>query len=86
MRHYRSEVRTPCNAPAELSWEIGAGYRRNTKATVRDTSKSGMGLLVPMPFPVGTIIKITRSEKTVSATVRRCLPQGGQHLVGVKIQ
>jgi len=86
MRQYRTELRTPCNLPADLSWNIGAGYIRNLKATIRDTSKSGMGLLVPNPIPVGAEIKVTSAKGSHSATVKRCIKQGKEHIVGVRLQ
>jgi len=86
MRQYRTEPRTPCNVPADLSWNIGAGYIRNIKVTIRDTSKSGIGLLVPNPVPVGTSIKVTSLKGSQSAVVQRCIKQGAQHIVGGRLQ
>ena len=86
MRKYRTEPRTPCNIPADLSWDIGAGYILRIKVTIRDTSKSGVGLLVPSPIPVGTEIKVTSAKGSQTAIVQRCVKEGPQHLVGGRLQ
>ena len=86
MRQYRAETRKPSAGTAELSWEIGAGYVRTAKATVQDESKSGMALLVNLPFSIEASIQITTGDKTRSAVVRRCIRQGANHLVGVQFQ
>jgi len=86
MRQYRSETRKPTNEVADLSWEIGAGYVRTGKATVQDSSPSGMGLMVASPFTVGTTLQITIGTKQCTAVVRRCIKQGSQHLLGVKFE
>jgi hypothetical protein len=86
MRQYRLESRTPCNSLAELSWEIGAGYIRNTKATVIDLSKSGMALMVAQPFRVGAMLKIVSGNKAESGVVRHCVKQGTKHLLGIKLE
>ena len=86
MRQYRAEPRVPCNLPVELSWEIGAGYVRNAKATLKDTSKTGMGLIAPTPLTVGATVKIVANSKTHAAVVKRCLKSGTEHWIGVKLQ
>jgi hypothetical protein len=86
MRQYRSELRTPSFEVADLSWDIGAGYVRNATAKVQDVSRTGMGLLVFMPFAIGTKLQITRGTNTRSAIVRRCIRQGSQHLLGVQFE
>ena len=86
MRQYRAEPRVPCNLPAELSCEIGAGYVRKFKVTLKDTSKTGMGLLAPSPLTVGAAVKIIANSKTHAAIVKRCMKSGSEHWVGVKLQ
>ena len=86
MRQFRAEVRKPSNGQADISWEIGAGYVRTSTAVVRDTSKSGMGLVVSQPFAVGTTLRIKFESETRSAIVRRCVCQGAKHLVGVQFE
>ena len=86
MRKYRSETRKPANIAAEVTCDIGAGFMRQVPGTVQDVSSSGMGLLVPLPFTVGASVKIVSSEKTHSAVVRRCVPEKGKHILGVKLE
>jgi hypothetical protein len=86
MRQFRAEPRIPCNLPVELSWEIGAGYMRKLKATLKDTSKNGMGLLVPTPLTIGAKVEIFANTKTHAAIVKRCMKSGTDHWVGVRLQ
>ncbi len=71
---------------ADLSWEIGAGFVRKVKGTVIDTSKSGRGLIVAQPFPLGASITIVCGDKTCRGAVKRCIKQGANHLVGVRLE
>jgi hypothetical protein len=76
----------PVNLSAELTWEIGGGYERNVKVTVRDTSKNGMALLAPLPFPIGAAIRIAGGNITREAIVRHCVKHGLDHILGVQFQ
>ncbi len=86
MRQYRSEIRRPVNLPAEVLWQIGAGYTRTFKATIQDVSASGMSLLVPSSIPAGERVQITSENKTRFATVRRCVALGRNHVLGVQFE
>jgi len=84
MRRYRAEPRRNATGPAELHWEIGAGYLRSTLATIQDISASGMGIHSPIPFAVGSILQIKTGNQLRFVTVRRCFRVGVEHFLGVE--
>jgi hypothetical protein len=86
MKQFRSEVRRLITLPAELSWDMGAGYIRSIAVTVHDVSPSGIGLLVPMPFSIGAKLKITTDKQTRSAIVMRCSRQGAKYFLGFRFE
>lgn len=86
MRRFRREIRRPTTGPADISWEIGAGYVRTANAILKDLSPSGIGLVVSLPFTVGAKLKITTGNQTRSAIVRRCVRQGAGYILGFEYE
>jgi len=72
--------------PAELSWDMGAGYVRTVAGTVHDVSTSGIGLLAPMPFSIGAKLQITTDKQTRSAILMRCSRQGAKYFLGFRFE
>jgi hypothetical protein len=84
MRKYRTESRKETTGPAELHWQIGAGYVRSTLAMIQDISPHGMGIQSPIPFAIGSTLQVKTGGQMRFVTVRRCFRAGAYHLLGVE--
>jgi len=83
MRKFRSDARTPIKREIELCWQVNACDYRSTVMT-RDISSSGIGLIVPNSFRVGSRMRLVVGDEFRPAIVRRCLALHAGYLLGLQ--
>jgi hypothetical protein len=52
---------------------------------MEDRSKSGFGIRVSKPLPVGLHVTIVHGELTFPCQIKRCVRSGSEYLIGVQI-
>jgi hypothetical protein len=86
MKGERREVREMLLASGSVT-ELGGGPNRVQPARALDISKSGLGILVKKPLPVGSLVSVMLPDRIFLGEVRNCsLSQGGQFRVGLSIE
>jgi hypothetical protein len=86
-QHVRNEVRTANAQPATVS-ELGPrGKSSPYRATTVDLSRTGIGLRMSGPLPVGTLVRIVLPDSILFGEVRHCRADGSkQFRVGISIE
>jgi len=84
MRHTRSEPRKVFLCRITITWESETDGLKSQSGLLEDRSRSGAGVSVDDPIPVGTAVKIRGRKRELSAIVKYCYPKNMRYLVGVR--
>jgi PilZ domain len=81
----RAEPRRAYFAQIRLEFETDDGSSCSMAGLMEDRSKSGFGVRLTKPLPVGLNVTITHGGQTFRCEVKRCVPNGSEYLIGVRI-
>jgi PilZ domain-containing protein len=85
MRDRRSEIRFGADQPAVVS-VLSDGPPQQIPATVVEASKSGLRIMLDVPLPNGTTIKVEWDSTALVCETRHCRQRGpNRYSVGLKI-
>jgi hypothetical protein len=79
----RSEPRKTSISRISVAWEDQDGCPVNQTGLLEDRSRSGVGISVHAPIPVGTKVKIRGRVRELAGIVRHCRLHGEEYLVGL---
>ena len=85
MADKRSEPRKSFVARVELRWKDETGADRSASAILEDRSLSGAGVRTSKPIPVGIQVEIKSQKLTLTGTVKRCVREEFEYIVGIRL-
>jgi hypothetical protein len=80
----RSHVRKPKSLPVEISWQEAAA-RLKQLGKIVNASPGGLGLLVKLPVPVGSLVSISLGNQILLGMVEHQSTSIGGYIIGVEI-
>ena len=84
MAQARIEPRKSFMCRITVEWEDETGSPQSQPGMLEDRSRSGAGISVYAPIPVGARVKIKGPRVDLSGTVRYCKGKNIRYLVGIK--
>jgi PilZ domain len=86
MRRTRAEPRKVFLCRITITWESETDGLRSQTGLIEDRSRSGAGVTVDEPIPVGTIVKIRGRRRELAAVVKYCFRKSMRYVVGVEYE
>ena len=80
----RSEPRSDYFARVQVRVQSENGGAATLSGMIEDRSKSGLGIRVRTPVPVGTEISVLQGSTVLRYEVRRCIRNGMEFLLGAR--
>lgn len=84
MPETRREPRKSFMCRITVDWEDEAEGPQSQAGMLEDRSRSGAGISVFEPIPVGARVKITGPRLDLSGTVRYCRSKNLRYLIGIQ--
>ena len=84
MAEVRSEPRKSFMCRIKVEWEDQADGPQSQPGMLEDRSRSGAGISVYAPVPVGARVKVTGPRMELSGTVRYCKRKNVRYLLGIQ--
>lgn len=84
MRRTRNEPRKVFLCRITITWKSETDGLKSQTGLLEDRSRSGAGVSVDDPIPVGTAVKIRGRKRELTAIVKYCYPKNMRYLVGVQ--
>jgi hypothetical protein len=84
MAQARSEPRKSFMCRITVEWEDETDGPQSQAGMLEDRSRSGAGISVFAPIPVGARVKVTGPRVDLSGTVRYCKGKNIRYLVGIQ--
>ena len=81
----RAEPRRAYFAQVRLEFKTDQGESCRMAGLMEDRSKSGFGIRLSKPLPVGLHITLAHGELAFRCQIKRCVPTGSEYLIGVQI-
>ena len=81
----RLEERTDYFARVQISYRLNGGSPTTVSGVMEDRSKSGFGVRVAKPLPVGLEIELMVGTNSYHCEIRRCAPSGMEFLLGLLV-
>ena len=81
----RGEPRRGYFAQVRLEFESDEGKSSSMAGLTEDRSKSGFGIRLSKPLPVGLHVTVVHNESAVRCQIKRCVRSGSEYLIGVRI-
>ncbi len=76
--------RRNCIAKVGVTWLAG-GRRHRESAEIQDKSESGLGVTMPIPIGVETILALQQGFSTSFGVVRHCTKLQGKFFIGIEL-
>lgn len=80
----RTEPRKMFMCRITVAWQDQTGDAQSQSGMLEDRSRSGAGISVNKPIPVGARVKILGKRVDLSGTVRYCRKEQLKYLVGIQ--
>lgn len=81
----RLEERTDYFARVQITYQLNESSPTTVSGVMEDRSKSGFGVRVAKPIPVGLKIDLMVGTNTYHCEIRRCAPSGVEFLLGLLV-
>ena len=81
-RDLRSETRFDVSSTAVV---VMAGAAERFEASVRDISRNGMRIVMPLPVEAGSLLLVNFGGTVIVGEVRWCYLVAAEHFVGVRV-
>lgn len=86
MRNQRSEARKIRMAKVGVLAPTQSGKVHRETALMEDINRTGAGLRMRFPLPVGFPLLLEIQDQTCAATVRHCSRDGAEYFVGLEFE
>jgi hypothetical protein len=86
MRHTRTEPRKVILCRITVTWESETEGAKSQSGLMEDRSRSGAGVSVDEPIPVGAAVKIRGRQRELAAVVKYCQRKNMRYLIGVQYE
>lgn len=81
----RLEERTDYFARVQISYSLNGTSPTTVSGVMEDRSKSGFGVRLAKPIPVGLEVDLTVGTNVFHCEIRRCAPTGMEFLIGLLV-
>jgi len=81
----RLEERADYFARVQISYRLDGSPSTTVTGVMEDRSKSGFGVRVSKPLPVGLEIDLRHGTTTCRCEIRRCVPSGTEFVLGLLV-